>query len=476
MITYEQIRRMANNIRVLVIAMTEQAKSGHAGGPLGGADFIAMLYAKHLKFDVKNPRWNQRDRFFLDAGHLSAMLYATHYLFGMYTEDDLRNFRQLRSHTPGHPELDLDRGIENTSGPLGLGHAMGAGTAIAERVAYLKYRRPCGRVFSYITDGGIQEEISQGVGRVAGRLGLSNFILFYDSNGVQLSTRVNEVSNEATMAKYRAWDWFALKVNGHNLEELDEALTKARQESRRPTLIVGKTTIAKFSTDASGEGSFEDLVITHGQPLSKAGASPARTIEVLGGNPENPFAIFDDVKETIQQIVKEQSSESLKYYHESVPVPVLTYGKPVSTRAASGDILAYFAQHSDRFICMSADMCTTDYSYKFLERCSVITCNNWLGRFLQVGVSELTMAALANGIALQGDFIPICNTYLVFSDYMKPAIRLAAMMGLPVKYVFTHDDFRVGEDGPTHQPVEHELQLRLLEKINKNGFPSMLVF
>jgi transketolase len=493
------LNRSADNIRILSLAMVEKAKSGHPGGAMGGADFINLLYTEFLNFDPDDMTFPFRDRFFLDPGHMSAMLYSVLSLAGNYTTEDLQNFRQWNSPTPGHPELDVERGVENTSGPLGLGHTMAVGSAIAERFFAARFGEwMAHKTYTYISDGGIQEEIAQGAGRIAGFLGLSNLVMFYDSNDVQLSTRVDEVTVEDTAAKYEAWGWRTMAINGNDADEIRGALMKALQEKEKPFLIIGKTIMGKGAVQEEGN-SFEGEVSTHGQPLSAAGASVAATILNLGGAPDDPFAVFDDVKMFWGQVRDEKrlwASEKRKQFESwkkenpqlaakldlmfAGGIPEIDFGaipfKPNSaTRAVSANVLGEFARKVENMIVISADLSNSDKTDGFLKNSKPFRRRDFSGAFLHAGVSEFTMAALANGMALT-HVIPVCGTFFAFSDYMKPAVRLAALMELPVKYVWTHDSFRVGEDGPTHQPVEHEAQIRLMEKLkNHSGRNSMLV-
>lgn len=494
------LKRAADNIRILSAAMVEKAKSGHPGGAMGGADFMAVLFGEFLRFDPNDMGWPMRDRFFLDPGHMSPMLYSTLHLVGGYSMDDLQQFRQWASVTPGHPERDIERGVENTSGPLGLGHAMALGAAITERFLVARFGEwMAHKTYVYISDGGIQEEIAQGVGRIAGHLGLANLVMFYDSNGIQLSHETSEVTSEDTARKYEAWGWRVESIDGNDIGAIRGALQLAVAEKDRPTLIIGSTVMGKGAVTESGE-SFENEVSTHGQPLSKAGASLEKTVANLGGDPRNPFALFPDVAEHFKQVMQRRHEEALQARQEQAAwekanvkdaarlrswlagdVPEIDYEaivqKPgAATRAASGAVLSVYAQQVENMIVCSADLSNSDNTDKFLAHTNPFRKGDFSGQFLQVGVSELTMAAIANGMALHGGVIPACATFFVFSDYMKPALRLACLMGLPVKYIWTHDAFRVGEDGPTHQPVEHEAQARLLEKLNNlEGRRSMLV-
>lgn len=493
-------KRAADNIRVLSAAMVEKAKSGHPGGAMGGADFIHILFSEYMDFDPNNRAWELRDRFFLDPGHMSPMLYSQLALTGSYTMEELANFRQWGSPTPGHPELEVERGIENTSGPLGQGHTIAVGAAIAEKFLSQKFGLWSSHtIYTFISDGGIQEEISQGAGRLAGFLGLGNLIMFYDSNDIQLSTETKLVSIEDTAKKYESWGWAVKTIDGHDHSQIREALDEAKKTTDKPFLIIGKTIMGKGAVTEDGE-SFERKVSIHGQPLSAAGASFRKTIENLGGNPEQPFAIFPDVAEYYKEVMEKKAvqaerkkaeqqawekanPELAEKFHKffNSEVPHIDYAaieqKPNSaSRASSGTVLSHFADHVENMIVMSADLSNSDKTDGFLKKTQPMTKGDYSGQFVHTGVSELTMAALANGMALHGGVIPVCGTFFVFSDYMKPAVRMAALMQLPVKYVWTHDAFRVGEDGPTHQPVEQEAQIRLLEKLkNHKGENSMLV-
>ncbi len=490
----------ADNLRVLITEMVEKANSGHPGGALGAADFINVLYSKFLVYDPKDPRWFVRDRFFLDPGHMSPMLYSVLALAGKFTMEDLQNFRQWGSVTPGHPELDVERGIENSSGPLGQGHVMAVGCAIAERFLAARFGEVVAhKTYAFISDGGIQEEVSQGAGRIAGHLGLHNLIMFYDANNVQLSTKVDAVDSEDVAAKYRAWNWNVLEVDGSDAAAIAAALAVAIEERERPVLIIGHTTMAR-KVVATGGGSLEGAVSTHGQPLSKAGADITASVAAMGGDPENPWVIRPEVKKLyedraaeLETIVAERrarfsrwaeenpaEAELLRRY-ESLELPDLDWsqveikpGQP--TRAASAACLGFLAEHVGNMIVSSADLANSDKTDGFLKKTGELVKDNFSGGFLQAGVAELTMACIMNGIVLHGGMYAACGTFFVFSDYMKPAIRMASLMELPVKFIYSHDSFRVGEDGPTHEPIEHEAQIRLLEQMsNLSGRPSLLV-
>ena len=492
--------RAADNIRILAASMVERAKSGHPGGAMGGADFINVLFSEFLIFDPNDPKWPGRDRFFLDPGHMSPMLYAQLSLIGKYSMQELQQFRQWGSPTPGHPEVDVLRGVENTSGPLGQGHTFAVGAAIAakflaERLGWVMSQT----IYAYISDGGIQEEISQGAGRIAGHLGLDNLVMFYDANNIQLSTTVKEVDSEDVAAKYQAWGWHVLHVDGSNPEEIRKALQQAKATVGKPTLIIGKTIMGRGAVTADGS-SFENKVSTHGQPLSAAGASIEETIKHLGGDPENPFRIFPEVEALyaerlaeLRALAKARKQEEATWRAEnkeradkldlwfSGVAPQVDWSKVVqkpnqATRAASATVLGVLAEQVENMIVASADLSNSDKTDGFLKKTRALTRSDFGGAFLQPGVAELTMACLCIGMALHGGVIPACGTFFVFSDYMKPAVRMAALMELPVKFIWSHDAFRVGEDGPTHEPVEQEAQIRLMEKLqNHHGKDSVLV-
>ena len=490
----------ADNIRILTAAMVEKAKSGHPGGAMGGADFINVLYSEYLQYDPANPTWEGRDRLFLDPGHMSPMLYGVLSLTGHFTLEELQQFRQWGSPTPGHPELCVMRGIENSSGPLGQGHTYGIGAAIAAKFLAARTGNPTFNketIYIYISDGGIQEEVSQGAGRIAGHLGLDNVIMFYDANDIQLSTEVKEVMTEDTAMKYRAWGWNVMEIDGNDCQQIREALDAAKKEDKRPTLIIGKCIMGKGARQADNS-SYENTCKTHGAPL---GAEACKnTIINLGGNPEDPFVIFEDVqelyakrKEELKAIVAERHAEEeawaaanpekaaqQKDWFNNV-VPEIDWANIQQkandpTRNASATVLSVLSEKVPNMIVSSADLCNSDKTDGFLKHTHCIVPGDFSGGFLQAGVAELTMACICIGLTLHGGVIAGCGTFFVFSDYMKPAMRMAALMRLPVKFIWSHDAFRVGEDGPTHQPVEQEAQVRLLEKMkNHMGKNSMLV-
>ena len=496
--TVEQLNKAADNIRLLAASMVEKANSGHPGGAMGGADFINVLYSEFLEYDPQNPRWEGRDRFFFDPGHMSAMLYSVLACTGKYSLEDLAQFRQWDSVTPGHPEVDVMRGVENTSGPLGQGHTFAVGAAIAAKFLKSKFGPMMNQtIYAYISDGGVQEEISQGAGRLAGHLGLNNLIMFYDSNDIQLSTETNAVTSENVAQKYAAWGWRVIEINGNDANQIREALKAAKAEAEKPTIIIGKTIMGKGGRKADNS-SFERNCETHGAPFG--GDAYINTVKNLGGNPENPFVFFEETKaiyakraEELKVLVAQKQAEKAAWTKANpelaAKMELFFSGKAPkvdwslveqkanqATRTASATVLASLAKQVENMVVASADLSNSDKTDGFLKQTHAMTRTDFSGAFLQAGVAELTMACVCLGMALHGGVIPACATFFVFSDYMKPAVRMAALMELPVKFIWSHDAFRVGEDGPTHEPVEQEAQIRLMEKLkNHHGHNSMLV-
>ena len=490
----------ADNIRILAASMVEKAKSGHPGGAMGGADFINVLYSEYLQYDPENPAWVGRDRFFLDPGHMSPMLYAQLAMIGKYSIDELKQFRQWGSPTHGHPELNVARGVENTSGPLGQGHVYAVGAAMAAKFLAARTGNPTfakETIYAYISDGGIQEEISQGAGRVAGTLGLDNLVMFYDSNDIQLSTECDEVILEDTAKKYEAWGWHVITIDGNDCDQIRKALDEAKTINDRPTLIIGKCVMGKGARTADNQ-SYERSCKTHGSPLG--GDAYRNTIINLGGNPDDPFVIYDEVQamyakraEQLKAIAAERHAEEAAWAAAnpemaakqdewfSGKAPQLDWaavqqkaGDP--TRNGSAKVLGMLAENVPNMVVSSADLSNSDKTDGFLNKTHAFQKGDFSGAFFQAGVAELTMACICIGMTLHGGVITACGTFFVFSDYMKPAVRMAALMELPVKFVWSHDAFRVGEDGPTHEPVEQEAQIRLMEKLkNHSGKNSVLV-
>ena len=415
------MNRAADNIRILAASMVEKANSGHPGGAMGGSDFINVLFAEYMVYDPEDPMWSGRDRFFLDPGHMSPMLYSALALQGKFTLDELQQFRQWDSPTPGHPERDVQRGIENTSGPLGQGHTFAAGAAVAEKFleARLGHTVMQHKIYAYISDGGIEEEISQGTGRLAGILGLNNLIMFYDSNDIQLSTECKVVMQEDTEAKYKAWGWNVIKIDGNDVDQIRQALDAANAEEHRPTLIIGKTIMGKGALKADGS-SYEHTIKTHGAPLG--GEAYRNTIVHLGGNPDDPFVIFDEVKELyanrrneLKAIVAdrrkaeaewakvnpEKAQQMQTWFSGNAPkVDWSTFvQKPdIATRAASAACLGVLAEQVPNMVCSSADLSNSDKTDGFLKKTHDLSNDDFTGAFFEAGVSELTMACMCIGM------------------------------------------------------------------------------
>lgn len=486
------MNRAADNIRILAVSMVEKARSGHPGGAMGGADFINVLFSEFLVYDPDRPEWAGRDRFYLDPGHMSPMLYAALTLQRKFTVDDIRQFRQWGSVTPGHPERDLAHGIENSSGPLGQGHAYAAGAAVAEKFleARLGHTMMQHKIYAYISDGGIQEGVSAEVGRLAGALGLDNLIMFYDSNDIQLSTECGAVMAEDTAMKYRAWGWNVMKIDGNDPDAIREALAAANREENRPTLIIGDTVMAKGARQADGS-SYEHSIKTHGAPLG--GDAYINTVRNLGGDPDDPFRIFPEVQQLyddraaeLRKIVAERHAAEAGWEKEnperaaqmrqwfSGKAPEIDWSglvqkRDIPTRNGSAACLGLLAEQVPNMIVSSADLSNSDKTDGFLKHTHSFARGDFSGAFFQAGVSELAMACMCIGMMLHGGVVTAMGTFFVFSDYMKPAIRMAALMQVPVKFVWSHDAFRVGEDGPTHEPVEQEAQIRLMEKLQNHA-------
>ena len=424
----------ADNIRILAASMVEKAKSGHPGGAMGGADFINTLYSEFLVYDPENPTWEGRDRFFLDPGHMAPMLYSQLALIGKYTLEDLKNLRQWGSVTPGHPEREIERGIENTSGPLGQGHCFAVGAAIAAKFLKARLGNVMNQtIYAYISDGGVQEEISQGAGRIAGNLGLDNLIMFYDANDIQLSTKTEVVTCEDTAKKYEAWGWYVQKIDGNDVDQIREAIKKAQAEKERPSLIIGHCVMGKGARKADNT-SYESNCATHGAPLG--GDAYINTMKNLGADPENPFQIFPEVKEMyakraeeLKKIVAERYAEKAEWAKGhpvqakqleewfSGKAPKIDWSKVeqkpgCATRNASATVLGQLAEQVPNMICASADLSNSDNTNGFLKKTKDMVKGDFSGAFFEAGVAELTMACCCIGMALHGGVIPACGTFL----------------------------------------------------------------
>ena len=463
----------------LVLDMVRKANSGHSGGPMSSADFTQILFTEYLNFDPNDPEWFNRDRFVLSAGHESALIYSILTQLGWLNMEDIQNFRQLHSRTPGHPEVEIP-GIEATTGPLGQGFGMAVGMATAESML----RSRVGELIDHFTyvvagDGDFQEPIVLGSASMAGHWGLSRLIVFYDSNNAQISGKVDRSDSSNYAQIFEGFGWHVQEIDGHNHEEISEALEKA-QVVDRPSLIIGTTIMAKGS--ATMEGDHE----THGAPLPQDEIN--QTKEKLG-LPLESFYLpnevishfqkrFSDLKEKVNNwngsVTESCNDESFKSLWdktinnqlEEIDFPEFEKGSSLATRKAFGVTLDAFAKQIPSLVGGSADLEPSNYTVNFAKTYGDFSKDNRSGRNLAFGVREFPMAAAMNGIALHGGLIPFGGTFLVFADYERPALRLAAIQNCRVLHEFTHDSFWVGEDGPTHQPIEHAMALRAIPNLN----------
>jgi transketolase len=478
---------LANAIRILSIDAVEQAQSGHPGMPLGMADIATVLWKKFLRHSPKNPHWCNRDRFVLSNGHGSMLLYSLLHLTGYKLPiEELKNFRQLNSQTPGHPELDHTPGVETTTGPLGQGLANAVGMAIAERVLASQYNRPDlelidHHTYTFVGDGCLMEGISHEACSLAGTLGLGKLIVFYDSNGISIDGHIKSWFTDDTAMRFKAYNWQVIDaVDGHNMMAIEEAIIKARANTSQPTLIICNTIIGLGSSVAGSEKS-------HGSPLS---ATDIQKVREFCNWPHAPFIIPEPIYQQWSHVEQGEYDEQqwlllLQKYKQHYPLEhdellrrmngdlpdnwhahaqvfleqCRSNEKAIATRKASQQCIEFFAQSLPEMLGGSADLTgsnNTDWSGS-----KAITSEDFSGNYLYYGVREFAMAALMNGMAVHGGFIPYAGTFLVFADYARNAVRLSALMKQRVIYVFTHDSIGLGEDGPTHQPVEHASMLRM---------------
>jgi transketolase len=482
-------RLCANAIRALAIDGVQKANSGHPGLPLGMADAAYVLWSRFMSHNPADPHWPNRDRFVLSAGHGSMLIYALLHLTGYdLTINDLKHFRQVGSKTPGHPEYHDTPGVEMTTGPLGQGVATAVGMAIAERWLATTFNRPGMSVVDHHTyvlcgDGDLMEGISHESASLAGHLKLGKLIVLYDSNNISLVGPTSLSFSENIAERFSAYGWQVLTVDGHNMAEVAHALAEAKEEAGRPSMIICHTHIGYGSPR-------QDSHTAHGEPLGAANV--AKTKEFFGWPTEPDFFVPGEVYEHMQLAVEvgearqREWEAALARYKASYsdlgakwdrmmakalpdewpsPLPVFPADpKAKGTRVASGDVLNAIAASIPELLGGSADLHTSDNTY--LKAYASITPDDFGGRNVHYGVREHAMGAALNGMALHGGVIPYGGTFFVFSDYLRPAIRLAALMRLQVVYVFTHDSIGVGEDGPTHQPVEHLAALRAIPNLN----------
>lgn len=481
------LKHMANIIRGLSADGVEKAGSGHPGMPLGCAEIGSVLYFDVLRHSPENPKWPNRDRFVLSAGHASMLLYSLLHLSGYdLSLDDLRNFRQLHAKTAGHPEYGHADGIETTTGPLGQGFANAVGMAIAEQMLAARFNRPGYPVVDYYTyvlcgDGCMMEGITSEASSYAGHLKLGKLIVIYDSNGITIEGSTELAFTESVKDRYLAYGWHVQEIDGHDIDQIKRTLVLAKQETERPSLIVAKTNIGHGAPNKAGTAA------VHGAPLGKE--------EILAmkraiGLPETEFYVSETADQMRQEVISRGSAlvadwnRLFNEWREKYPdlaeewdqafgcklpedltsrMPAFQPGDKLATRAASGKTVNALAKEVPYLIGGSADLAPSNNTH--MDGFGNIKAGDFTGRNFNFGIREHAMGAIMNGISLTGGFRIFGGTFLVFSDYLRPAIRLAAMMKQPVIYVFTHDSIYVGEDGPTHQPIEQTESLRLIPNL-----------
>jgi len=481
------LEKIANTIRCLSIDAVQRANSGHPGMPMGCADFAAVLWGKILKHNPRNPSWPDRDRFVLSAGHGSALLYSALHLSGYdVTIDDLKNFRQWGSPTPGHPEFGCAPGVETTTGPLGQGFANAVGLALAERIVAARFNDGGSGPVDHFTygiagDGDLMEGISHEAADLAGHLKLGKLIFFYDSNAITIEGATSLTTSENVAERFGAYGWYVQEIDGHDHEAIEAAVRAAQGEQSAPSLIVGRTHIAMGSPNK------QDSAGSHGAPLGEGEVE--LTKDALGW-PQEEFFVPPEVEEFFSARREEMANEERawqdrfaafaekspdaaaaweKWFSSSIPgdpaacVPDFSGSDNMATRAASGKVLQSLAKEYENMLGGSADLSPSNKTV--IDGAPTIAPRSFGGRNIHFGVREHAMGAVVNGLGLHGGLIPYCGTFLVFADYMRPAIRMAAMSHIPAVYVFTHDSIFVGEDGPTHQPVEHLASLRAIPNL-----------
>lgn len=481
----------ANTIRMLAADAVEEAQSGHPGLPMGAADYALALWLEHLRFNPLDPHWPNRDRFLLSAGHGSMLLYSLLHLFGYdMPMEEIKNFRQFGSRTPGHPECECAPGIETTTGPLGQGFANGVGVAIAGKMTAARFNTAEHPIFGHnvygvVSDGDLMEGIASEAASLAGHLGLGNLIYFYDDNKTTIEGHTDLAFTEDPGKRFEAYHWQVLRIDGHNPDEANEALEQAKAETERPTLIMARTHIGY------GSPGKQDSASAHGEPL---GAKELQATKENLGWPEAPrFLIPDEVADLCSQRVEELQEAYADWQHryeawrEANPELAATYDaymtkalpedleqqlldvvptKDQATRRLSGEVIQHLAEIVPNLVGGSADLAPSTST--LMKEYDSIARNEFGGRNFHFGVREHAMTGILSGISAYGGFIPFGATFLVFADYLRPSLRLANIMDNHVIYVFTHDSIFVGEDGPTHEPVEHLASLR--------SIPGMTVF
>lgn len=487
MSNFESVKQIATTIRVLSAEAIDKSKSGHPGLPLGAADYAAVLFSQFLRFNPKDPHWINRDRFILSAGHGSMLLYSLLHLFGYkVTVDDLKSFRQWESKTPGHPEFGWTDGVEATTGPLGQGTANAVGVALAGKILAARYGADQFnfKTYALVSDGDLMEGISSEAGSLAGHLKLGNLVYLYDDNKISLADKTEVCFSEDMLKRFQSYGWNVESVDGHNYEQITAALDRAAKEKDAPYLISFRTTIGFGSPNKSNSSD------VHGSPLGEK--ELALTKQNLGWVGDG-FTVSDAVKKSCEAVIEKNiklydewnkgfaqwktqhgdKAKALSSQTEKAVSPELKSAlikafdgeqKPDATRNLSGKALQVIAAHVPSFIGGSADL--EPSTKTLIKETTDISSNDYSGKNIRFGVREHAMGAIANGLSYTGAFIPYTATFHVFSDYMRPTIRLAALSHLQTLFIFTHDSFWVGEDGPTHEPIEHTQSLRLIPGVN----------
>jgi transketolase len=483
--TNKELLSAANTIRGLAMDGVQSANSGHPGMPMGMADVASVLWLKYHKHDPKDPTWPDRDRFVLSGGHGSMLIYSLLHLSGYALPiEELGRFRQWESMTPGHPELGDTPGVETTTGPLGQGCGNAVGMAIAEQMLAARFNTKDFELVDHYTyvfcgDGDLMEGISHEAFSHAGHLGLNKLILFYDDNSITIEGRTHLAYSDDVSRRFKGYNWNVIKIDAHNFDEIDKAIRKARRESDRPTIIICKSTIGKGSPNKA------DTSSAHGEPLGEDEVVLSK--QALGLPADQKFYVSDAVKELFAtrsaKLHRKHNkwNKLFKAYEEAEPekaqlwkagldgvlpenleacLPEFDINTPVATRSAGGAVIQEIAKAVPNFVGGSADLAPSTKT--LIKDSEGIQKGSFSGRNFHFGVREHGMGAIVNGVALHGGFRIFGSTFFVFVDYMRPAVRLASIMKLPVMYAFTHDSFYVGEDGPTHEPVEQLASLRCM--------------
>ncbi len=484
-LTKEDLQLISNTIKVLSMDAVQRANSGHPGMPMGCSDIAAVLWTKILNHNPDDPDWVNRDRFILSAGHGSMLLYSVLYLSGYSLDiEDLKSFRQPGSLTPGHPEYKHTRGVETTTGPLGQGFANGIGMAIAGKIFKEEFSQSSDLIDHYIyalvSDGDIMEGISSEAASIAGHLGLGEIIYIYDSNRISIEGSTNLTFSEDVALRFNSCNWHVQQINGHDHEEIEDAVLKGQKETGKPSIIIARTSIAKGSPNK------ENSAESHGAPLGEDEVKAVKRNMGWDENktfyvPERVYEIFDQRKEELHKIYNEWNdlfektiSGELKdkwnrYFTKPDirslrgKIPAFETGSKIATRSAGGKVLEVLYKKLPNLMGGSADLAPSN---KTLVKGYRESGKNSIGRNIHFGIREHSMGAIQNGIAYYGGLIPFSATFLVFMDYMRPPMRIAALSGLHTVYVFTHDSFFVGEDGPTHQPVEQIASARAIPELH----------